>query len=159
MTAVRRALPAGDYSVAGLESMVAVERKTLDDFVSTVIRARGRFRANCASSAGYARACIVVEADLADVLQGRYRGDAHPNAVLGSALSIILDYRRPGLLLLQPADRLPVRAGLSACARTRGGIMTKRGRTQEADGLRGVVETVFYSAPTFSAGRLRTGGR
>ena len=43
VTPVRRALPAGDYSVAGLEWTVAVERKTLDDFVGTVIRARGRF--------------------------------------------------------------------------------------------------------------------
>jgi CO/xanthine dehydrogenase Mo-binding subunit len=29
------------------------------------------------------------------MLQGRYRGGAHPNAVLGSALSITLDYRIP----------------------------------------------------------------
>ena len=36
---VRRALPAGDYSVAGLEETIAVERKTLDDFVGTVVRA------------------------------------------------------------------------------------------------------------------------
>ena len=43
VTPVRRALPAGDYSVAGLEQTVAVERKTLDDFVGTVMRARGRF--------------------------------------------------------------------------------------------------------------------
>ena len=40
----RRALPAGDYSVAGMEGVVAVERKTLDDFVSTVIHQRARFR-------------------------------------------------------------------------------------------------------------------
>ena len=39
----RRALPAGDYSVAGMEGVVAVERKTLDDFVSTVIHQRARF--------------------------------------------------------------------------------------------------------------------
>ena len=35
---VRRALPAGDYSVEGHETTLAVERKTLDDFVGTVIR-------------------------------------------------------------------------------------------------------------------------
>jgi ERCC4-type nuclease len=37
----------------------------------------------------------VVEAGLLDVVQSRYRGEAHPNAVLGSALSIILDFRVP----------------------------------------------------------------
>jgi DNA excision repair protein ERCC-4 len=92
---VRRALPAGDYSVAGLEHVVAVERKSLDDFVSTVIHSRARFRRELRNLSGYRAACVVVEAGLLDVLLGRYRGDAHPNAVLGSALSIILDFRIP----------------------------------------------------------------
>ena len=92
---VRRALPAGDYSLDGFESVVAVERKTLDDFVATVIHSRERFRAELRKLAGYRAACVVVEAGLVDLLQKRYRGGAHPNAVLGSALSLILDYRVP----------------------------------------------------------------
>jgi len=92
---VRRALPAGDYSIEGLEDWVAVERKTLDDFVSTVIHSRARFREELRKLAGYRAACVVVEAGLIDVLQKRYRGGAHPNAVLGNALSLILDYRVP----------------------------------------------------------------
>ena len=93
--AVRRALPAGDYSVDGLEGIVAVERKTIDDFVSTVIHSRQRFREELRKLACYRAACVVVEGGVADVLQKRYRGEAHPNAVLGSALSIILDYGVP----------------------------------------------------------------
>ena len=92
---VRRALPAGDYSVAGLEELVAVERKTLEDFVSTVIRARGRFYRELRRLGMYARACVVVEADLADVLAGRYHGDAHPQSILGSALAIAVDFGVP----------------------------------------------------------------
>lgn len=92
---VRRALPAGDYSIDGLEGIVAVERKTLDDFVSTVIHSRSRFREELRKLGEYRTACVVVEAGLSDVLQRRYRGEAHPNAVLGSALSIILDFRLP----------------------------------------------------------------
>jgi ERCC4-type nuclease len=92
---LRRALPAGDYSVEGLEGLVAVERKSLDDFVSTVIHARARFRRELRALAGYRAACVVVEAGLLDILLQRYHSDAHPNAVLGSALSIILDYRIP----------------------------------------------------------------
>jgi DNA excision repair protein ERCC-4 len=92
---VRRALPAGDYSVTGLEGLVAVERKSLDDFVSTVIHNRERFQKELQKLTGYRAACIVVEAGVLDVLLGRYRGGAHPNAVLGSALSIILDYGVP----------------------------------------------------------------
>jgi len=94
-TTVRRALPAGDYSVAGLENTVAVERKSLDDFVSTVIHSRERFRNELRKLAGYRAACVVVEGGVLDVLLHRYRGDAHPNAVVGSSLSIILDFRIP----------------------------------------------------------------
>jgi ERCC4-type nuclease len=93
--AVRRALPAGDYSVDGLDGIVAVERKTLDDFVSTVIHSRQRFREELRKLAGYRTACVAVEAGLADILQKRYQGGAHPNAVLGNALSIILDFEIP----------------------------------------------------------------
>ena len=95
VAAVRRALPAGDYSVAGLEGCVVVERKTLDDLVSTVIHARKRFRDELRKLAGYRAACVVVEAGMSDVPLQRYRGEAHPNAVLGNALSIILDFRVP----------------------------------------------------------------
>ena len=91
----RRTLPAGDYSLAGMEGSVAVERKSLDDFVATVIHSRARFRTELLKLADYRAACVVVEAGVLDVLLGRYRGGAHPNAVLGSALSIILDYRVP----------------------------------------------------------------
>jgi DNA excision repair protein ERCC-4 len=95
VAAVRRALPAGDYSVDGLEHRVAVERKTLDDFVSTVIHARQRFRNELRKLGEYRAACVVVEGSVADVLLQRYRGEAHPNAVLGNALSIILDFGVP----------------------------------------------------------------
>jgi len=81
--------------VAGLEGVVAVERKSLDDFVSTVIHSRERFYRELQKLAEYRAACVVVEAGLIDVLQRRYRGAAHPSAVLGSALAIILDFRIP----------------------------------------------------------------
>jgi len=95
VTVVRRALPAGDYSVEGWEGAVAVERKTLEDFVSTVIRGRARFRKELRRLEGYEAACVVVEADLRDLLLGRFRSGAHPNAVLGAVLSIVVDYRIP----------------------------------------------------------------
>jgi ERCC4-type nuclease len=91
----RRTLPAGDYSVAGLEGVVAVERKSLDDFVSTVIHSRERFHRELRKLTEYRAACVVVESGVIDVLQRHYRGEAHPSAVLGSALSIILDFRIP----------------------------------------------------------------
>jgi len=93
--AVRRALAAGDYSLAGLEDQVAVERKTLDDFVSTVIHQRRRFREELRKLSRYRAACVVVEAELLDVLGKRYRSEARPEAVIGATLSILLDYGVP----------------------------------------------------------------
>lgn len=92
---VRRALPAGDYSLEGLEDRVAVERKTLDDFVATVIRGRKRFHRELLRLREYEAACIVVEASLVDVLAGHYRAGVHPNAVLGAVVSIVIDHGIP----------------------------------------------------------------
>lgn len=88
---VRRALPAGDYSVADLEDRVAVERKSLDDLVSTVIRARGRFYRELRRLQAYEAACVVVEASLADLVHGRFRGGASPASVVGAVVAIIVD--------------------------------------------------------------------
>jgi len=91
----RQALPAGDYSVLGMETEIAVERKSLKDFVSTVIHARDRFKRELEKLRAYAVACVVIEADLRDVVLGRYRSRAHPNAILASALAIYVDYGIP----------------------------------------------------------------
>ncbi|MCL4499295.1 MAG: hypothetical protein M1335_03505 [Chloroflexi bacterium] len=69
----RRALPAGDYSLAGLERNVTVERKTAADFVHTVIRDRDRFRRELVKLAGYECACGVVKAGFDDIKQARSR--------------------------------------------------------------------------------------
>lgn len=95
VTAVRRALAAGDYSLAGRESEFAVERKSLADFVQTVIRGRERFHKELAKLQGYRRACVVIEGSLADITQARYGGGAHPASVLGALISIIVDFAVP----------------------------------------------------------------
>lgn len=115
---VRGALPAGDYSLVGSETGVAVERKSIPDFVSTVIRARKRFHAELRKLAEYEHACIVVEGSLRDLLEGRYPGGAHPNALLGSVLSIVVDF---GVSVYFCSDRQGARqfveAYLERCAR------------------------------------------
>jgi len=92
---IRKKLEAGDYSIEGFEDSVAVERKTLEDFVSTVIRQRKRFFRELQRLEEYEAACVVVESDLRDVLTGRYRSGAHPSAVLGIVISIVVDFQIP----------------------------------------------------------------
>jgi ERCC4-type nuclease len=115
---IRRALPAGDYSVGGLETMVAVERKTLEDFVSTVIRSRERFHRELIRLQDYPAACVVVEADLRDVLTGSYRSDAHPSSIVGAVMSIIVDLDIPVFFCSnRQAARLFVERYLLRCER------------------------------------------
>jgi ERCC4-type nuclease len=95
VTIVRRALPAGDYSLEGHEVAVAVERKSIDDYVASVVRGRDRFVRELRILSGYDVACVVVEATLDDILARRYRSGAHPNAVFGATLSIIIDRSVP----------------------------------------------------------------
>jgi ERCC4-type nuclease len=91
----RRALPAGDYSLAGFEQRVAVERKSLQDFVSTVIRGRKRFTVELERLRSYERACIVLEGSLADIFGRRYRGGADPASVYGALLWVLVDLGIP----------------------------------------------------------------
>lgn len=92
---VRRTLPVGDYSIEGPEDSVAVERKTIENLVSTVIHSRKRFTKELRLLSEYDTACVVVEAHLRDILGGHYRPGAHPNAVLGALLSIVVDFGIP----------------------------------------------------------------
>ncbi|MEW6197994.1 MAG: ERCC4 domain-containing protein [Planctomycetota bacterium] len=97
---LRRALPAGDYSVDGLEHAVAVERKSLADFTRTVLHEFPRFAAELDQLAQLSHACIVVEADLDHVLRGRaadaLRG-ASPESLLGAAVHIQARFHVPVL--------------------------------------------------------------
>lgn len=95
---VRKKLDAGDYSVDGHEQQVAVERKSLQDFVHTVIHDFDRFAIELAKLAALRCACVVVEADLDDVMRG-LAGDklrsVAPRAVLGAALHIAIRHHVP----------------------------------------------------------------
>lgn len=91
----RGALPAGDYSLRGFETRIAIERKSLDDFVNTVIHARERFRAELDVLATYDFAAIVVEANVEDLLAGRFTSRANPASLFAIACAIVADRRIP----------------------------------------------------------------
>jgi ERCC4-type nuclease len=95
VTVTREALPVGDYSLPGYEASIAVERKSLADFVASVIKGRARFLRELRTLAEYDLGCVVVEGSLGDIMAGRFRSGASPNAVLGATLSIIVDHGVP----------------------------------------------------------------
>lgn len=83
----RRKLDVGDYSVAGMESLLALERKSLTDLISTLMQRRMSFFASCERLAQFRWKALLVEATYEDI-KSPYDEDlctqAHPNAVSGS---------------------------------------------------------------------------
>lgn len=108
----RRALAVGDYSLSGFESEIAIERKSLDDWVGTMFssvklddgsrayswerflrevgRAKGAARAdeNAPAHAALKRFVVVVEGSKADVRRHKYKSQTHPSSVLARSLSL-----------------------------------------------------------------------
>jgi len=74
----------GDYSIAGLESRVAVERKSLDDLFGSFTRTRVRMDERLQELGELAAAAIVVEATALDVARGSKRTAVNGHSLLGS---------------------------------------------------------------------------
>jgi len=82
----RQKLKAGDYSVEGMEKLLALERKTLSDLITTLMQDRPRFFRLCEQLAKYRWRALLVEASYEDI-KSPYDADytlAHPNAVSGT---------------------------------------------------------------------------
>lgn len=94
----RVCLPAGDYSLPDLETRIALERKSLGDFVSTVIQNWLRFRKELNRLSGYDMAAIAVEANLSQIVNHQYESEADPASVLGRMDGIFLDHGIPVFL-------------------------------------------------------------
>ena len=94
---LRVTLATGDYSLASMTDRVALERKSLGDFVGTVTGDWLRFRKELYRLAAMDHAAVVVEADIADVLAKRYESAATPASVLGRAHAILIDHGVPVL--------------------------------------------------------------
>lgn len=86
---VRATLPTADYSVVGLEHVVAIERKSLSDLVGCVGASRERFDACIQRMLGYQVRAVVVEATWEQLELGGWRGVVTPGHVVGSVLGWI----------------------------------------------------------------------
>ncbi len=76
-------LAVGDYSIAGLTQLIAVERKSLADLLMSLTHERDRFERELARARALQRFYVIVEADARDVLAGRFgpRSQANPKAI------------------------------------------------------------------------------
>jgi ERCC4-type nuclease len=80
----RAKLGEGDYTTPSLRTLAVIERKSGNDFASSLTWQRERFDREIERLKAYRHASIVVEADLSEV----YRlSNVHPHAILGSIAS------------------------------------------------------------------------
>lgn len=94
-TVERAALTVGDYSLAGLEDKVAVERKSLADLVQCLGRERERFERELARGSALDAFAVVVEASYLDLARGKYRSRMQPHAACQSVAAFMGRYRVP----------------------------------------------------------------
>ena len=86
---VTATLSTGDYSVRGLESIVAVERKSLPDLLGCIGQHRERFDREVQRLLAYPVRAIVVEASWVALEAGEWRSQVTPAAAVGSVLGWI----------------------------------------------------------------------
>jgi len=84
----RIALKTGDYTVEGMESLLALERKSLADLVACTVVDRERFLACCERLAKFRWKAILIEATYEDIKSGFEQfgipSEVHPNGVCGT---------------------------------------------------------------------------
>ncbi len=76
---------------------MALERKSLGDYVGTVIHDWIRFRKELIRLSGYDAAAVVVEASIAQVYRHEYESEALPASILGRTNAILLEHGIPVL--------------------------------------------------------------
>lgn len=91
-------LPTGDYSLRGFTDSVAIERKSLGDFVACCTHDRERFEEQIERLARFQHPALVIESDWATLACGGYRSKAHPRSVTGTLLAMAHDHRLPVFL-------------------------------------------------------------
>jgi len=85
-------LTSGDYSFAGGEHWLAIERKTIADLVRSLTTERPRFLRELERLRGYRFARLLVIGYPGEIEQGHYRSRVAPQAILHSLWSIEAKY-------------------------------------------------------------------
>lgn len=79
-------LDTGDYSIKGLEHVVRVERKSLQDCIACVGAERERFDREVQRLLGYPIRVLVIESSWPQIEQGGWRGKVTTEQAIGSLL-------------------------------------------------------------------------
>jgi len=79
----------GDYSIKGLQNLIAIERKSLSDMMGCIGTGRERFEKEILRLRGYDVKAIIVESSWAQIENGDYRSRVNPSAAIGTLMGWI----------------------------------------------------------------------
>ena len=89
----KRGLPTGDYTIAGLEDHISIERKSFADFLGSIGAGRERFKREMHRLKAYDTRALIIEAAYSEIASGLIfaasRSTLHPNHVIGMIDSLI----------------------------------------------------------------------
>lgn len=89
MKIVSKGLDVGDYSIVGLESVIAIERKSLQDFVMCCGSERERFQRELDRLRGWPVHAVIIEASWGELEMGQWRSKLTSAQVMSSFASWI----------------------------------------------------------------------
>ena len=105
LTSVRGTLQTGDYSVAGLEDLFSIERKTISDLVGCCMgENRERFERELHRLRGYRFKRLLVVGSEAEILAGQYHSNINPKAVLASVCAWECRFDLPAVFVPSPEN-------------------------------------------------------
>ncbi|MGR3318781.1 MAG: ERCC4 domain-containing protein [Candidatus Anammoxibacter sp.] len=81
-------LTTGDYSLKRFENEISIERKSLDDLLSSLGKGRERFMKEIQRMRGFEYSALVIESALWEITGGNYRSQISPVSVFGSLQSL-----------------------------------------------------------------------
>jgi ERCC4-type nuclease len=88
VTTTTAGLKSGDYSIAGHEDAVAVERKSLQDLYGTLTAGRDRFERELERLGEMAYSAVIVEASWHEIAGPAFPTRTNPASVVGSILAL-----------------------------------------------------------------------
>lgn len=117
ITTTRAKLDAGDYSVVGLERRVAIERKSLEDWLGTVLRDRARFYRELERLRSYDFRCVMIESSVSEIHSARVAERISPASVLGFIAEVSVAQHVPVMLAGSRAEAQVLAGALLKMAR------------------------------------------
>jgi DNA excision repair protein ERCC-4 len=100
---IRGGLYSGDYSIAAMETMFAVERKSIPDLVSCCAGSnRDRFEHELHRLRGFRFKRLLIIGTRAKIERGDYRSNIKPSSVLGSLAAWEIRFDIPVVFALDP---------------------------------------------------------